>query len=114
MRTIDPHLAENGLPDYPPLPATTESHKINDIRRTVVYDNLAPDVSVGLRIIVFVGLSLVKSQLVTVMYHIFHYIRHISFNLFNTRMYLMCPGAALDILKDVHLVFWYDAFEIGE
>lgn len=47
LRTIDPHLAENDLPDYPPLPATTESHKINDIRRTVVYDNLAPDVSVA-------------------------------------------------------------------
>lgn len=44
LRTHDPALAENDLPDYPPLPATTESHKINEIRRTVVFDNLDPTV----------------------------------------------------------------------
>lgn len=45
LRTHDPHLAEESLPDYPPLPATTESHKVNEIRRTVVFDNLDGSVS---------------------------------------------------------------------
>lgn len=45
LQTIDPHLSENDLPDYPPLPATTESHKINEIRRTVIFDNLEPNIT---------------------------------------------------------------------
>ncbi|KAB7504306.1 putative splicing factor, arginine/serine-rich 7, partial [Armadillidium nasatum] len=40
LRTIDPYLTENGLPDYPNLPATTESYKVNEIRRTVIFDNI--------------------------------------------------------------------------
>ena len=48
LKTIDPHLSENDLPDYPPLAATTESNKINDIRRTIVFDNLDATVSVAL------------------------------------------------------------------
>ncbi|XP_076055772.1 splicing regulatory protein 54 isoform X7 [Oratosquilla oratoria] len=45
LRTDDPKLAEHDLPDYPPLPATTESHKVNEIRRTVVFDNLESNVT---------------------------------------------------------------------
>lgn len=45
MRTIDPYLTDNGLPEYPNLPATTESYKVNEIRRTVVFDNIDAKVS---------------------------------------------------------------------
>lgn len=44
LRTFDPRLIELGLPEYPNLPATTESAKVNDIRRTLVIDNLTPEV----------------------------------------------------------------------
>ncbi|KAF2368180.1 RNA recognition motif domain [Trinorchestia longiramus] len=42
LRTTDPELTKQNLPEYPNLPATTESFKVNEIRRTVVFDNLAP------------------------------------------------------------------------
>lgn len=45
LRTKDPALDERGLPEYPNLPATTESFKVNEIRRTLVFDNLHPSVS---------------------------------------------------------------------
>merc|ERR1712128_71574 len=45
LHTADPNLIENGLPEYPPLPSTTESHKVNEIRRTVVFDNLDTSVT---------------------------------------------------------------------
>lgn len=45
LRTKDPRLTELGLPEYPNLPATTESFKVYEIRRTLVFDNLTPEVS---------------------------------------------------------------------
>lgn len=45
LRTTDPEITKLDLPDYPNLPATTESFKVNEIRRTLVFDNLAPEVS---------------------------------------------------------------------
>ncbi|KAA0201605.1 hypothetical protein HAZT_HAZT004958 [Hyalella azteca] len=43
LRTTDPELTQQGLPEYPNLPATTESFKVNEIRRTLVFDNLPPE-----------------------------------------------------------------------
>nr|CAG4638762.1 EOG090X0EEC [Cyclestheria hislopi] len=40
IRTIDPRLAIHGLPPYPPLPASTDSRRLEEIRRTVVAMNL--------------------------------------------------------------------------
>ena len=45
LRTIDPQLTEKMLPEYPNLPATTESYKVNEIRRTLVFDNIDSSVS---------------------------------------------------------------------
>lgn len=40
--THDPKLDVNGLPAYPPLPANYDSHKIEEIRRTVLLVNIDP------------------------------------------------------------------------
>lgn len=40
IETHDPRLAQLGLPAYPPLPATTDPHKLDEIRRTVYASNL--------------------------------------------------------------------------
>lgn len=36
MRTRDPKLEEYDLPEYPPLPATIDERKVEEIRRTVI------------------------------------------------------------------------------
>lgn len=38
--TVDPTLEQLGLPAYPPLPADTDSAKVEEIRRTVYVGNL--------------------------------------------------------------------------
>lgn len=43
--TIDPQLAQLGIPQYPPLPASTDTTKLEEIRRTIAVSNL--DVSVS-------------------------------------------------------------------
>ncbi|XP_064634923.1 serine/arginine-rich splicing factor 11-like isoform X4 [Lineus longissimus] len=40
IMTHDPRLTSMGLPQYPPLPATMDASKIDEIRRTVYIDNL--------------------------------------------------------------------------
>lgn len=40
LYTNDPNLSALGLPPYPPLPATTEPAKVEEIRRTVYIGNL--------------------------------------------------------------------------
>ena len=42
ITTHDPRLTALGLPPYPPLPATTETSKIEEIRRTVYFTDLDP------------------------------------------------------------------------
>ncbi|GLV43440.1 Splicing regulatory protein 54 [Carabus blaptoides fortunei] len=39
IQTRDPHLEANGLPAYPPLPATYDSRKIEEVRRTIIISN---------------------------------------------------------------------------
>lgn len=39
IQTRDPHLEANGLPAYPPLPATYDSRKIEEVRRTILISN---------------------------------------------------------------------------
>lgn len=43
--TTDPHLEANGLPPYPNLPATYDSVKIEEIRRTVLVANVESSIS---------------------------------------------------------------------
>ena len=43
--TIDPHLEAAGLPKYPPLPATYDGRRIEEIRRTLLISNIDNDVS---------------------------------------------------------------------
>ena len=45
IMTRDPQLSQRGLPPYPPLPATMDATKIDEIRRTIFVENLAPGVS---------------------------------------------------------------------
>lgn len=45
IMTHDPRLTSMGLPQYPPLPATMDATKIDEIRRTVYIDNLDSAVS---------------------------------------------------------------------
>ena len=42
IETHDPRLAQMGLPAYPPLPATTDPNKLDEIRRTVYASGLDP------------------------------------------------------------------------
>lgn len=37
---MDPNLTTLGLPPYPPLPATTEPAKVEEIRRTIYIGNI--------------------------------------------------------------------------
>lgn len=41
---IDPRLSIHNLPTYPLLPASTDSRRLEEIRRTVVAINLDPTV----------------------------------------------------------------------
>ena len=43
--TMDPQLAQLGLTQYPPLPASTDTTKLEEIRRTVAISNLDTSVS---------------------------------------------------------------------
>jgi arginine/serine-rich splicing factor 12 len=45
VNTIDPRLIQLCLPQYPPLPASTEPVKLDEIRRTVLVSNLDPSIS---------------------------------------------------------------------
>merc|ERR1712137_1391193 len=45
IRTIDPRLAIHNLPTYPLLPASTDSRRLEEIRRTLVIMNLDPTFS---------------------------------------------------------------------
>ena len=45
VRTVDPRLAIHNLPTYPLLPASTDTRRLEEIRRTLVVMNLDPDVS---------------------------------------------------------------------
>lgn len=45
IQTIDPRLASLGLPLYPPLPATLDSTKVDEIRRTIYMTNLDASVT---------------------------------------------------------------------
>lgn len=45
VATHDPNLVANGLPKYPPLPATMDTRKIAEIRRTLLIINVAHTVS---------------------------------------------------------------------
>jgi splicing factor, arginine/serine-rich 12 len=45
IRTIDPRLSIHNLPPYPLLPASTDSRRLEEIRRTVVAINIDPAVS---------------------------------------------------------------------
>ena len=45
IQTIDPRLASLGLPPYPPLPATLDSTKVDEIRRTIYMMNLDASVT---------------------------------------------------------------------
>ncbi|CAL1540336.1 unnamed protein product [Lymnaea stagnalis] len=45
ITTYDPRLTSLGLPQYPPLPATTDASKIEEIRRTVYVSDLDPKVT---------------------------------------------------------------------
>jgi hypothetical protein len=45
IATHDPNLVANGLPKYPHLPATLDSGKIAEIRRTLVAMHIGLDVS---------------------------------------------------------------------
>lgn len=45
VNTIDPRLIQLSLPQYPPLPASTEPVKLDEIRRTVLVSNLDPSIS---------------------------------------------------------------------
>lgn len=40
VRTLDPRLSIHNLPNYPLLPASTDSRRLEEIRRTVVAINL--------------------------------------------------------------------------
>nr|SVE77888.1 EOG090X0EEC [Daphnia lumholtzi]SVE78518.1 EOG090X0EEC [Daphnia lumholtzi] len=42
IRTLDPRLSIHNLPNYPLLPASTDSRRLEEIRRTVVAINLDP------------------------------------------------------------------------
>ncbi|KAF5306210.1 hypothetical protein FQA39_LY18944 [Lamprigera yunnana] len=42
--TYDPKLEANGLSPYPPLPANYDSHKIEEVRRTVLMINIDPTI----------------------------------------------------------------------
>ena len=44
ITTNDPRLTSLGLPQYPPLPATTDANIIEEIRRTVYVSDLDPKV----------------------------------------------------------------------
>lgn len=44
ITTYDPRLTSLGLPQYPPLPASTDSSKIEEIRRTIYVSDLDPAV----------------------------------------------------------------------
>lgn len=43
--TVDPKLTESNLPQYPPLPPTHDTRKIEEIRRTALIANVDPEVS---------------------------------------------------------------------
>lgn len=43
IQTVDHLITEAGLPAYPPLPATTDGNRIEEIRRTVLVSNLSAD-----------------------------------------------------------------------
>nr|CAG4636547.1 EOG090X0EEC [Eubosmina coregoni]SVE70084.1 EOG090X0EEC [Eubosmina coregoni] len=45
IRTLDPRLSIHNLPTYPLLPASTDSRRLEEIRRTVVAINLDPTLS---------------------------------------------------------------------
>lgn len=45
IRTIDPRLAIHNLPTYPLLPASTDSRRLEEIRRTLVIMNIDPTFS---------------------------------------------------------------------
>lgn len=45
IRTHDPQLELNGLPAYPPLPASYDSRKIEEVRRTLLVTDPDPSVS---------------------------------------------------------------------
>ena len=45
IETIDPALNERSLPQYPPLPGTTDPLKAEEIRRTVFVSNILSNVS---------------------------------------------------------------------
>lgn len=45
IQTHDPQLEINGVPGYPPLPATYDSRKIEEIRRTILISNF--DITIG-------------------------------------------------------------------
>ncbi|XP_059163080.1 probable splicing factor, arginine/serine-rich 7 isoform X3 [Physella acuta] len=44
ITTYDPRLTSLGLPQYPPLPASTDASKIEEIRRTIYVSDLDPAV----------------------------------------------------------------------
>lgn len=44
IRTLDPRLSIHNLPNYPLLPASTDSRRLEEIRRTIVAINLDPSV----------------------------------------------------------------------
>ena len=46
IRTLDPRLSIHNLPNYPLLPASTDSRRLEEIRRTVVAINLDPSVRI--------------------------------------------------------------------
>lgn len=43
MKTFDPKLEENNLPEYPPLPVNYDARKIGEIRRTVIVIDVPAD-----------------------------------------------------------------------
>lgn len=45
MVTVDPTLAQLGVPAYPPLPSNIDAVKLEEIRRTVYVGNIPKDAS---------------------------------------------------------------------
>lgn len=42
IQTLEPRLSSLSFPQYPPLPATTDGARIEEVRRTILVTNLDP------------------------------------------------------------------------
>ncbi|KAH9489634.1 putative splicing factor, arginine/serine-rich 7 [Bulinus truncatus] len=60
ITTYDPRLTSLGLPQYPPLPATTDASKIEEIRRTVYVSDLDPAVTAEMLLTFFSQVGEIK------------------------------------------------------